>query len=186
MQLRKVHQQVSLFLFLPLLLTTLTGVAYRIGRSWLGLSKNFGELMMFFHHGQFLGDFLGSLYVIFLGLGVLILSLSGFSLLNKKLIFRQGNVPKLQERRYHQLGGMILFIPLLLTATTGVLYHFSVFGLHLPKENVGWLLSIHQGAYLGATLKPVYILLLGLGVMYMMVTAWKMLSRQRRRTKTVI
>lgn len=75
MQLRKIHRQVSMFLFLPLLLTALTGVAYRVGRTWLGLSEDFGKLMMFLHNGQFLGHFLGSLYILFLGFGVLILSL---------------------------------------------------------------------------------------------------------------
>lgn len=186
MQLRKVHRQVSLFLFLPLLLTTLTGVAYRVGRSWFGFSKNFGELMMFLHNGQFLGDFLSSLYTLFLGFGVLILSLSGFSLLNKKLLVCQGHASKLRERRYHQLMGIILLIPFLLTTITGVLYHFGVFGLHLPKENVRWLLVIHQGAYLGSALKPVYVLLLGLGIVSMMFTAWKMLAQTKRRVKTAV
>ncbi len=53
MNLRKLHRQTAPILFIPLLLTALTGVAYRIGRSWFGLPKEFGNFMMLLHEGRF-------------------------------------------------------------------------------------------------------------------------------------
>ncbi len=36
---RKLHRFIAPILLLPILLTTITGVAYRVGRSWFGMSK---------------------------------------------------------------------------------------------------------------------------------------------------
>jgi len=42
---------------------------------------------------------------------------------------------------------MSLLLPISITALTGVAYRFCRGALQLPKENVLWLLEIHQGAY---------------------------------------
>jgi hypothetical protein len=96
MNLRKLHRQAASFIFIPLLLTALTGVAYRIGRSWFGLSDEFGEFMMVIHQGEI-------------------------------------------------------------------------------------LLTIHQGAYLGATFKPIYVLLVGVSLAIMLATGIQMSGIFRKR-----
>ena len=39
MNFRKLHRKIAPILFLPLLLSALTGISYRIGRSWRGFIK---------------------------------------------------------------------------------------------------------------------------------------------------
>ena len=41
---RKVHRFIAPILFLPLLLTTITGVAYRLGRSWFDIPFSAGDV----------------------------------------------------------------------------------------------------------------------------------------------
>lgn len=93
MKIRQLHRQVAIALWLPLGLTMWTGLAYRLGRSWLGLSKDFGKLMMTIHTGAFLGESFSLLYVLCLGLGVVVLTVSGFRLINPRRL-----------KQYHRAG----------------------------------------------------------------------------------
>ncbi len=74
---RKFHRQIAPILFLPLFFTALTGVAYRVGRNWLGLSGNAGELLLSIHQGSFLGPHLKVFYVLLNGLGVIAMLFTG-------------------------------------------------------------------------------------------------------------
>lgn len=74
---RKLHRKIAPFIFLPLLLTALTGVSYRIGRSWFGLSEEFGDAMMFIHQGTWLGPQLRPFYVLLNALGAIGMIVTG-------------------------------------------------------------------------------------------------------------
>jgi hypothetical protein len=74
---RKLHRFIAPILFLPLLLTTITGVIYRVGRSWFGMSKELGKLFLDIHQGAFLGADLKTFYVLLDGLGLVALILTG-------------------------------------------------------------------------------------------------------------
>jgi hypothetical protein len=74
---RKLHRKIAPFIFLPLLLTALTGVSYRIGRSWFGLSEEFGDAMMFIHQGTWLGPQLRPFYVLLNALGAIGMIITG-------------------------------------------------------------------------------------------------------------
>ncbi|BAY53082.1 hypothetical protein NIES2134_118350 [Thermostichus vulcanus NIES-2134] len=180
MNVRRLHRQLAIALFLPLGLTTCTGLAYRLGRSWLNLSKDFGKAMMAIHTGAFLGEWFSVLYMFLLSLTVVLLVASGFRLINPWLLKRRFSSVKanVKVRLIHQYGALLLFLPLLVSATTGVSYHLSRYWLRLPKEKVAILLQIHEGAYLGAALKPFYILLLSVALLLMFLSGWRML-RQR-------
>lgn len=78
---RKLHRKIAPILFLPLLLSALTGVSYRIGRSWFGLSNEFGNLMMTIHEGRYLGKPLVPIYVLLTGLGLIGIVITGISML---------------------------------------------------------------------------------------------------------
>ncbi len=74
---RKLHRKIAPFIFLPLLLTALTGVSYRIGRSWFGLSEEFGDAMMLIHQGTWLGPQLRPFYVLLNALGAIGMIVTG-------------------------------------------------------------------------------------------------------------
>ena len=74
---RKIHRFIAPILFLPLLLTTVTGVTYRLGRSWFGMSKDFAKVFLDIHQGAFLGADLRSFYVLLNGLGLVGLIVTG-------------------------------------------------------------------------------------------------------------
>lgn len=69
----------------------------------------------------------------------------------------------LPHKLYRQLTP-ILFIPLLATALTGIIYGFSDRFFKLPNIITKSLIAIHQGLFLGEKISPIYALLMGLGV----------------------
>ena len=77
---RKIHRFIAPILFLPILLTTVTGVAYRLGRSWFKIPKGEGslaEILLNIHQGGFLGEQLRPYYVLLDGLGLIGLLITG-------------------------------------------------------------------------------------------------------------
>ena len=75
--LRKLHRIVAPIVFLPFLLTAITGVIYRIGNTWLGMPKRYAEIMMSIHQGSFLGKKLMPFYVLLNGLGLIGMLVTG-------------------------------------------------------------------------------------------------------------
>jgi len=75
--LRKLHRKLAPIVFLPLMLTALTGVGYRIGKSWLGFGDSFGDAMMFIHQGTWLGPQLRPFYVLLNALGAIGMLVTG-------------------------------------------------------------------------------------------------------------
>jgi hypothetical protein len=84
---RKLHRKIAPFIFLPLLLTALTGVSYRIGRSWFGLGDEFGDAMMLIHQGTWLGPQLRPFYVLLNALGAIGMIVTG--IIMSGLFFRR-------------------------------------------------------------------------------------------------
>ena len=77
---RKIHRFIAPILFLPLLLTTITGIAYRLGRSWFDIPKGKGtlaETLLTIHQGGFLGEQLRPYSVLLDGLGLIGLIVTG-------------------------------------------------------------------------------------------------------------
>jgi hypothetical protein len=72
-------------------------------------------------------------------------------------------------------------IPLFVSASTGIIYRISRAWFGLPKEQVKIFMDIHQGSYLGPSLRVVYILLVGLGLLFILVTGIQMTSIFRKR-----
>lgn len=85
---RKLHRQIALIVLIPLFLTALTGVAYRIGRSWFGISNEMAEILMDIHQGSYLGSQLRPFYVLLNGLSVIVMIVTGFTMSN---LFRKRN-----------------------------------------------------------------------------------------------
>lgn len=81
-------------------------------------------------------------------------------------------------RKWHRTLAPIVLLPLFVTVATGVSYRLGKSWLGLSRDQVHFLMSIHEGEYLGQTLEPVYVLLNGLGLLWMLVTGTIMVFQQ--------
>jgi len=172
---RTLHRKIAPILFIPLLLSAITGLIYRLGRSWFGMSKDTGKIFMAIHQGTFLGKALEPFYVLLLGLGLVGLLITGLILVRKSKSSSSAKAQsKLTIRSIHQMSAPFIFLPLLASALTGVAYRLGESWLGLPEEQVKILMTIHQGSYFGNVGKPIYVLLVGLGLIMMLFTGIKM------------
>ena len=181
MNLRKMHRKLAPILFAPLLLTALTGIAYRIGRSWFGLSDEFGEFMMTMHEGRFLGKPIVPMYVLVVGLGLLGMIISGITLMKRRKKVDSPASQKLNDRKLHQTVALIGFLPFTVSATTGIAYRLGRAWFNLSSDQASMLLKIHQGSYLGSTFRPFYVLLVGASLIIMLITGIQMSGILRKK-----
>ena len=86
-----------------------------------------------------------------------------------------------QLRALHRRVAPIVVVPLLLTVTTGVGYRLARDWFGMDREAVHWLMSLHEGEWLGETLEPVLVLLNALGLLWMLITGTTLLIERWRR-----
>ena len=93
--LRKFHRIVAPIVFLPLFVTVITGVAYRLGRNWFGLSRDQAHILMAIHEAEYLGDNIKPFYVLLNGIGLMWMLVTGIVMsgvfTNKKLNQERGS-----------------------------------------------------------------------------------------------
>jgi uncharacterized iron-regulated membrane protein len=178
MNFRKLHRKVAPILFLPLLLTALTGVAYRIGRSWFAIPEDIAEFFMTVHEGRFLGKPLVPIYVLLVGLGLIGMIATGLVMMKRRSLSFNAQP---NWRWIHRILAPIAFLPLLASALTGIAYRLGKAWFGLSSEQTAILMRIHQGSYLGSTLKPVYVLLVGVGLIGLLITGIQMTGIFRKR-----
>lgn len=79
-------------------------------------------------------------------------------------------------RRWHGRFGPLLLLPLLNSALTGVSYRLGKDWLGLNRDQVHWLMVLHEGEWLGTPGKSLYVLSLAVGVLWLLgtgsVLAW--------------
>ena len=73
-------------------------------------------------------------------------------------------------KKLHQNIAPIVFLPLFITVSTGVIYRLSKSWFGLSRDQVHFLMVIHEGEFLGQFLEPIYVLLNGIGLMWMLIT----------------
>ncbi|MGA1264680.1 MAG: PepSY domain-containing protein [Prochlorothrix sp.] len=185
MNTRKLHRTVAPIAFLPLLLTALTGVFFRLGRAWFDIPAEVGQVLLTIHEGRFLGLPLVPFYVLFMGLGLLGLIVTGVTLLKVRWAAAARRDPDRPQRRdlrwIHGLVSTIACLPLLVSASTGIAFRLGKAWFNLPKESGRFLLMLHEGRYLGPTLQPFYVLAVGLGLVVLLVTGIQMTGVFRKR-----
>lgn len=95
-----------------------------------------------------------------------------------------GNL-KASFRKLHATVAPLVILPLIITVATGVTYRLGKSWFGLTRDQVHFLMVIHEGEYLGKTLEPVYVLLNGLGLLWMLATggmmAYQNFAQSRRR-----
>ncbi|MFM7264171.1 MAG: hypothetical protein ACKOZW_00940 [Cyanobium sp.] len=166
---RSLHRRLAPAIAVPLALTAASGVAFRVGRSWFGLSGEFGGWMMALHEGRYLGAQLAPLYVLSVGLSLLAMIGSGLSLIRRR-----------KRPSLHAWLAPLLFAPLLVSAVTGISFRLGKAWFDIPTPVARWLRRLHQGSYLGKDLRVVYVLLLGLGALLLLGTGLAKTSLWRR------
>lgn len=177
--LRKWHRKAAPIVFVPLLLTALTGMAYRLGTSWLGMSHAVAKPFLVVHQGKFLGDPLVPFYVLLSGVGLLGMIGSGLTLVRWQRLLG----PRSSKRPWpwiHRMIAVIVFLPLTISALTGMGYGVGRAWFNLSGPQVRWLIQLHQGAYLGPIGRSLYILLVGLGLLGLLLSGLQLSGLLRR------
>lgn len=163
----KFHRLLGLALLLPLILSAITGLAYRLGRTWFGISKEAGNRILSFHDGSLLGGAFSSIYVSVTGLGLLMLVGTGFYF----ILSRRAKVP---QWKWHRVTGMIMILPLTVTAVTGILYRLGTEWFGFSEATLKLVMNLHQGTWLGPQARVYYILVIGLGLLSLAITGLRM------------
>ena len=89
------------------------------------------------------------------------------------------------SRQFHKTLAPWVFLPLFLSSITGLFYRFSKDLLGFSRDQVHWLMSLHEGEWLGKYGELIYVFLNSLGVLWMLVTGFQMFSKKISFTKKV-
>ena len=84
---RQLHKALAPWVFLPLFLSALSGVAYRVSKDFLGYSRDEVHWLMSLHEGEWLGDYGELVYVCLNSLGLLWMLFTGLKMFSKKNSF---------------------------------------------------------------------------------------------------
>ena len=81
------------------------------------------------------------------------------------------------SRQFHKALAPWVFLPLLISSITGLLYRISKDLLGYSRDQVHWLMSLHEGEWLGDNGELIYVLLNSFGILWMLVTGFQMFSK---------
>ena len=83
-------------------------------------------------------------------------------------------------RQLHRWVSPFVLLPLLITSTTGMAYRLLKDWAGLERDQVHWLMTLHEGEWLGPQLEPAVVLLNGIGLLWMLITGGAMVWQQFR------
>lgn len=188
---RTIHRRVALVLILPLAVTAITGLTYRVGRNWFKMSDETGKLVRSIHEGAYLGDAAAPFYVLLTGGGLLLLIASGVTMWRRSDLpggrsaasaGTKAHPPRRTVRWFHRVASMVLVLPLAVTALTGIGFRLTQSWLGWPKERAQWLMDVHQGTLLlGKDYRLYYVLFTGVALLLMLATGAKLVRLFRGR-----
>ena len=84
-------------------------------------------------------------------------------------------------RELHQRIAPFVLLPLFVTVCSGVGYRLARDWFGASREQVHWLMTLHEGEWLGPTLEPVVVLMNAVGLLWMMITGLALLIERWRR-----
>lgn len=183
---RTLHRKAAPILFLPLLATTLTGVGYRLGNSWFDIPERLADRLMAIHEGKIFGESLVPVYVLLMGVGLLGLVVTGLGLIRRVTTLPGQAKPGTTWRVWHQILAPLCFLPIALTAITGVIYRVGKNWLGLSDNKARIMMKLHEGAYFGQQLRPFYVLYAGIGLLALLITGMQMVKLRRQPTRPAI
>lgn len=86
-------------------------------------------------------------------------------------------------RKLHHTMAPVVMIPFFITAATGVTYRIGKSWFGWSRDQAHIFMVIHEGEYLGKFLEPIYVLLNGLALLWMLITGTAMLYQNISRSK---
>ena len=89
------------------------------------------------------------------------------------------------SRQFHKALAPWVFLPLLISTITGLFYRISKDLLGYSRDDVHWLMSLHEGEWLGENGELIYVFLNSLGLLWMLITGFQMFSKKISFTKKV-
>lgn len=174
MTLRRLHRKIARVVLPLLALSAITGLVYRLGRNWFGMSDETGAIVRGIHDGMLIGDWFSPFYVLAAGLGLLLLAGGGLS-----MIKRRNRAPQ-ASRHWHRIAAIVLVLPLVASAITGMGFRLSQAWFGCTEKQVKWLMDIHQGTLLfGRDYRVYYVLFIGVGLLALAITGGNMLNWYR-------
>lgn len=81
---RWLHRACGVAIFVPFTITAITGGMYTIAKSWIFLEKEEYRTLMYLHEGRYI-EVTGTIYVTFVGVGVLVLASTGVWMVTSRL-----------------------------------------------------------------------------------------------------
>ena len=168
---RLAHKKVARLVLPFLALSALTGLVYRVGRVWFGMSDETGIAVRAIHDGTWVGGWFSPFYVLVVGLGLLFLVGSGLA------AFARRSKSPTGPRHWHRIAGLALMIPLAASAITGIGFRVSQAWCGWTKAQAQWMLDVHQGTLLfGSNYRAYYVIVIGLGLLGLVTTGATMLG----------
>ena len=86
-----------------------------------------------------------------------------------------------QIRKAHAALAPLVLTPLLLTVLSGMGYRLAKDWGGLGRDQAHWLMVLHEGEWLGPVAEPLYVLLNGLGLLWMLGSGCGLLWQRLRR-----
>ena len=83
-------------------------------------------------------------------------------------------------RRLHRWVAPFVMLPLLTSVITGTAYRVLRDWFGMSRDEAHWLMSVHEGEWLGPQLEPVVVVLNGVGVLWLIVTGGSMVLQSWR------
>ena len=84
-------------------------------------------------------------------------------------------------RELHRSMAPLVLAPLLVTVMSGVSYRLARDWFGATRDQVHWLMVVHEGEWLGETLEPIVVLLNAIGLLWMLITGAVILFDRWRR-----
>tara|TARA_A100001035_G_scaffold214160_1_gene173916 strand:+ start:169 stop:477 length:309 start_codon:yes stop_codon:yes gene_type:complete len=82
------------------------------------------------------------------------------------------------SRQFHKALAPWVFLPLFISTLTGLFYRVSKDLLGFSRDEVHWLMSLHEGEWLGKNGELIYVFLNSLGLLWMLITGFQMFSKK--------
>ncbi len=84
-------------------------------------------------------------------------------------------------RELHQRIAPFVLLPLFVTVCSGVGYRLARDWFGASRDQVHWLMTLHEGEWLGPTLEPIVVLMNAVGLLWMLITGLALLIERWRR-----
>lgn len=142
--LRYLHRNLAWIMMILLTFMAISGGAWTVLFRLLKCKKESVKWLLEFHQGDFFGGTTGKLvrapFCALVALLTILMIISGLIQISQKSMIKNRN----KFRRFHQVLGLLLGLPLLVMAVTGSAWALARYVFEYDKAAIKWLLVLHQ------------------------------------------